>query len=152
MSIENLFLLQERRGLVFCQEDRAILCRDCDDSIHSANQLTMKHGRFLLTGARLSATPLASASHLKEVTELDSNGVINNKPAVYPTISLVPSNGGSSSGSSSISDYLTKTLPGYRVEDLLDDDGSGLYKVCRFFTFASLFVHFCARLLLILVL
>ncbi|XP_002462312.2 uncharacterized protein LOC8056197 [Sorghum bicolor] len=41
--------------LVFCVEDRAILCPDCDDPIHSANDLTAKHTRFLLVGAKLSA-------------------------------------------------------------------------------------------------
>lgn len=41
---------------MFCQQDRAILCRECDGPIHSANELTMKHDRFLLTGIKLSAT------------------------------------------------------------------------------------------------
>ncbi|PWZ28974.1 B-box zinc finger protein 20 [Zea mays] len=47
---------KEWRGLVFCMEDRAILCPDCDDPIHSAYDLTAKHTRFLLVGAKLSAT------------------------------------------------------------------------------------------------
>ncbi|KAG6598479.1 B-box zinc finger protein 21, partial [Cucurbita argyrosperma subsp. sororia] len=47
---------RERRGLLFCQQDRAILCRECDDPIHSANELTMKHDRFLQIGIKLSAT------------------------------------------------------------------------------------------------
>ncbi|XP_023537094.1 B-box zinc finger protein 20-like [Cucurbita pepo subsp. pepo] len=47
---------RERRGFLFCQQDRAILCRECDDPIHSANELTMKHDRFLLTGIKLSTT------------------------------------------------------------------------------------------------
>ncbi|CAL9084059.1 unnamed protein product [Musa textilis] len=51
---------QEKRAILFCQEDRAILCSECDAAIHSANRLTMKHGRFLLTGARLSAAPLSA--------------------------------------------------------------------------------------------
>lgn len=40
--------------MVFCQEDRAILCRECDDSIHKANEHTQKHNRFLLSGVKLS--------------------------------------------------------------------------------------------------
>lgn len=103
-------LLQERRGFVFCQEDRAILCRDCDDPIHSANQLTMKHSRFLLTGARLSAAPSSEKSiNVEKSSVISSN---NNE-----------------SSSSSISEYLTKTIPGYRVEDLLVDDTYELHKV-----------------------
>ena len=50
---------QEKRGLLFCKEDRAILCRDCDVSVHTASELTMRHTRFLLTGVRLSAEPAA---------------------------------------------------------------------------------------------
>ncbi|KAK4744059.1 hypothetical protein SAY87_010371 [Trapa incisa] len=48
---------QEKRAFLFCQQDRAILCRECDVPIHSANEHTQKHNRFLLTGVKLSATP-----------------------------------------------------------------------------------------------
>ncbi|XP_061366458.1 B-box zinc finger protein 21-like [Gastrolobium bilobum] len=47
---------QEKRAFMFCQQDRAILCKDCDLSIHSANEHTQKHDRFLLTGVKLSAS------------------------------------------------------------------------------------------------
>ncbi|XP_030527345.1 B-box zinc finger protein 20-like [Rhodamnia argentea] len=47
---------QERRAFLFCQQDRAILCRECDLPIHTANEHTQKHNRFLLTGVKLSAT------------------------------------------------------------------------------------------------
>ncbi|KAK2660644.1 hypothetical protein Ddye_007177 [Dipteronia dyeriana] len=47
---------QVKRAFLFCQQDRAILCRDCDVPIHSANEHTQKHNRFLLTGVRLSST------------------------------------------------------------------------------------------------
>ncbi|TKY75213.1 B-box zinc finger protein 21 [Spatholobus suberectus] len=46
---------QERRAFVFCQQDRAVLCKECDVPIHSANDLTKKHNRFLLTGIKFSA-------------------------------------------------------------------------------------------------
>ncbi|XVF36014.1 hypothetical protein REPUB_Repub19eG0021600 [Reevesia pubescens] len=49
-------ICQEKRAFLFCQQDRAILCRDCDVPIHSANEHTQKHNRFLLTGVKLSAT------------------------------------------------------------------------------------------------
>lgn len=39
---------------MFCQEDRAILCRECDIPIHKVNEHTQKHNRFLLTGVKLS--------------------------------------------------------------------------------------------------
>ncbi|KAL9259746.1 B-box zinc finger protein 20-like protein [Drosera capensis] len=63
-------ICQERRAFLFCREDRAILCRECDVSIHRANEHTQRHSRFLLTGVKLSssysdsaaATALASSS------------------------------------------------------------------------------------------
>ncbi|KAK6115280.1 hypothetical protein DH2020_007549 [Rehmannia glutinosa] len=48
-------ICQERRAFLFCQQDRAILCRECDISIHKTNEHTQKHTRFLLTGVKLSA-------------------------------------------------------------------------------------------------
>jgi hypothetical protein len=57
---ESVFdVVQEKRGLLFCKDDRAILCRDCDVSVHTASELTMRHTRFLLTGVWLSAEPAA---------------------------------------------------------------------------------------------
>lgn len=109
---------KERRGLVFCVEDRAILCAGCDEPIHSANELTAKHSRFLLVGAKLSApfvdqeipSPEGSSDEPDDVAAEDS--------------SLDDSHGGGGGGSSSISDYLTNICPGWRVEDLLLDDAA----------------------------
>ncbi|GAB4839454.1 hypothetical protein Ancab_028976 [Ancistrocladus abbreviatus] len=46
-------ICQEKKALLFCQQDRAILCRDCDLPIHTANEHTQRHNRFLLTGIKL---------------------------------------------------------------------------------------------------
>uniref|UniRef100_J3LFA1 B box-type domain-containing protein n=1 Tax=Oryza brachyantha TaxID=4533 RepID=J3LFA1_ORYBR len=79
-------ICQEKRGFLFCKEDRAILCRECDAPVHSTSELTMRHSR--------PQAPAPATSH------------------------------GGSSGSSSISEYLTKTLPGWHVEDFLVDDAT----------------------------
>ncbi|KAI3959126.1 hypothetical protein MKX01_023802 [Papaver californicum] len=55
-EIPRCDICQERRAFLFCREDRAILCQECDISIHTANELTKKHNRFLLTGVKLSST------------------------------------------------------------------------------------------------
>ncbi|GAB2291769.1 hypothetical protein Dimus_026023 [Dionaea muscipula] len=47
-------ICQERRAFLFCLEDRAILCTECDVSIHRANEHTQSHSRFLLTFLKLS--------------------------------------------------------------------------------------------------
>ena len=37
--------LQEERAVLFCSEDRAVICRQCDLMIHTANEFTAKHHR-----------------------------------------------------------------------------------------------------------
>ncbi|KAH6555255.1 hypothetical protein KP509_1Z270000 [Ceratopteris richardii] len=53
-------ICQEKNGYFFCLEDRAVLCRNCDYSIHSKNALTGKHKRYLITGLRVGLQALAS--------------------------------------------------------------------------------------------
>nr|AXY87612.1 B-box zinc finger protein-like protein [Cymbidium goeringii] len=112
-------ICQERRGFVFCKEDRAILCHECDSPIHTANGLTMKHSRFILTGTRLSSASIT-------VSSPSSGQSISKNKASEPFSSHM-----ADCSSSNISEYLIKMLPGYRVEDfLLDDsvDGDAFYQ------------------------
>ncbi|KAG6408794.1 hypothetical protein SASPL_131817 [Salvia splendens] len=98
-------ICQERSAFLFCQEDRAILCRECDVPIHKANQHTQKHTRFLLTGVTLSASPLPESA----------------PPPPKATSTTPPAKGTTPAAqTSSISEYLIETLPGWHVEDLLD--------------------------------
>ncbi|KAJ8461561.1 hypothetical protein OPV22_034487 [Ensete ventricosum] len=131
-------ICQEKRGFLFCQEDRAILCRDCDASVHSANHLTMKHNRFILTGVHLSAAPISSSPSPESVAEAKTSTKSavpmsnQNKASVAdgstPIASTSTTTGSSATAAgtvtSSISEYLTKTCPGWRVEDLLVDDAA----------------------------
>ncbi|XP_022944246.1 B-box zinc finger protein 20-like [Cucurbita moschata] len=55
-------ICQVRRAFLFCLEDRAILCRECDIPIHGASEHTQKHSRFLLTGVKVSPSPATSSS------------------------------------------------------------------------------------------
>ncbi|XP_071689523.1 B-box zinc finger protein 24-like [Rutidosis leptorrhynchoides] len=53
-------ICQEKTAFIFCVEDRALFCRDCDEPIHSAGSLAANHQRFLATGIRValsSSTP-----------------------------------------------------------------------------------------------
>ncbi|CAN6279366.1 unnamed protein product [Urochloa humidicola] len=109
-------ICQEKRGLLFCKEDRAILCRDCDVSVHTASELTMRHTRFLLTGVRLSAEPAASPAPAPPSEDENSSG------GSFPSAAAPATSHGSDS--SSISEYLTKTLPGWHVEDFLVDEAA----------------------------
>lgn len=150
--------MQEKRAILFCQEDRAILCRECDAAIHSTNHLTMKHSRFLLTGVRFSAAPLSAPDTEAAAAANSRDGAIwkskKGKAMVAdPTAAVVPGNpiktaafpsasasfsATSSGNASSISEYLTKTCPGWHVEDLLVEDTAaapamdGFFEVCNY--------------------
>ncbi|MED6179695.1 hypothetical protein PIB30_003019 [Stylosanthes scabra] len=132
-------ICQDRRAYLFCKEDRAILCRECDLPIHKANQHTQNHSRFLLTGVKLSATSFdttasssvtsstearTSRSRLKRSTSTafrssSSNNNIEDNINIIPVATTSNSDTASPS-TSSISEYLIQTIPGYCFEDLLD--------------------------------
>jgi hypothetical protein len=47
-------ICQEKSGFFFCVDDRALLCRHCDLSIHSVNSLSSNHKRFLIPGIQVA--------------------------------------------------------------------------------------------------
>ncbi|XP_052733933.1 B-box zinc finger protein 22 [Vigna angularis] len=84
-------ICQEMVGYFFCLEDRALLCRNCDVSIHTVNACVSGHQRFLLTGVRvgLEATePGASSSSVKsqsgEKTSDDKSSSISRNVSSMP--------------------------------------------------------------------
>ncbi|ESQ27580.1 hypothetical protein EUTSA_v10018860mg [Eutrema salsugineum] len=131
-------ICQEKKALLFCQQDRAILCKDCDSSIHSANEHTKKHDRFLLTGVKLSATssvykPTSESSSSSSSQDCSVPGSSISNPPIKKPLSSPQSNNSKIQPSSkvdaalnqwgstsTISEYLIDTLPGWHVEDFLD--------------------------------
>ncbi|KAF9683099.1 hypothetical protein SADUNF_Sadunf05G0176900 [Salix dunnii] len=157
-------ICQDKRAFLFCQQDRAILCRDCDGPIHTANEHTQKHNRFLLTGIKLSATSsvyMSSSSSVTSSVDLvpDSKSQkqqlqqsikkpvpvapVNSNPPTVPNTSstntvinkggdnLVTSEGFGSTTSSTISEYLMETLPGWHVEEFLDSSPTTPFGFCK---------------------
>ncbi|XP_076914217.1 B-box zinc finger protein 21-like [Bidens hawaiensis] len=133
-------ICQERRAFLFCKEDRAILCRECDAPIHRANEHTKNHTRFLLTGVKLSPTlssyddsfhqtPSSSNSNGSVESSKGFGGSIDQKTGLtnnyYYSYCGVNQEDGGSMG---ISEYLTETLPGWHVDEFLDPYGFGLCK------------------------
>ncbi|CAL5030771.1 unnamed protein product [Urochloa decumbens] len=122
-------ICQERRGFLFCKEDRAILCRECDVPVHTASEMTRRHSRFLLTGVRLSSAPMDSPAQSEERDQQEEEEEEQNSGSPCNADSCGSGGAGttaaaSASDGSSISEYLTKTLPGWHVEDFLVDDAS----------------------------
>ncbi|KAH0710964.1 hypothetical protein KY290_011223 [Solanum tuberosum] len=91
-------ICQETVGFFFCLEDRALLCRKCDISIHTVNAYVSSHQRFLLTGVKVGLEPLgpsASASSgkspsIQKVAEQESPPI---PKSVAPLSSVTPSEG-----------------------------------------------------------
>ncbi|KAL8250579.1 hypothetical protein R6Q59_034272 [Mikania micrantha] len=110
-------ICKEEKALMFCHQDRAILCKNCDFAIHKVNEHKLNHCRFLLTGVKLSPVALLSTA---------GNGVVHEqkpKSRDQEPITVKKQGNGSGHGStaaSSISEYLIETLPGWHVEDFLD--------------------------------
>lgn len=116
-------ICQERRAFLFCQQDRALLCKECDVPIHKANEHTQKHARFLLSGVKLSAaSTLYSASD--DVVPVKPASTAHGTPS--PAKSTTPQS--TTTTTSSISEYLMETLPGWHVEDLLDSSSPSPYQ------------------------
>ncbi|KAK1435884.1 hypothetical protein QVD17_01656 [Tagetes erecta] len=104
-------ICQDQKAFLFCQQDRAILCKDCDVGIHKLNQHTQNHNRFLLTGVKLSTN-----------TCLAENDVVHDQQvtSLHQQTTNELSMGHGSTSSSSLSKYLIETIPGWHVEDFLD--------------------------------
>ncbi|KAA8527280.1 hypothetical protein F0562_034623 [Nyssa sinensis] len=47
-------ICREKPAFIFCVEDRALFCQDCDEPIHSASSLSANHQRFLATGIQVA--------------------------------------------------------------------------------------------------
>ncbi|CAA3007625.1 B-box zinc finger 22 [Olea europaea subsp. europaea] len=86
-------ICQETVGYFFCLEDRALLCRKCDFSIHSVNSLVSAHQRFLLTGVKVGLKSMDSGSstssmksHSNEkILELEPNFLAKRSTPLSPT-------------------------------------------------------------------
>ncbi|KVI00461.1 B-box zinc finger protein 25-like [Cynara cardunculus var. scolymus] len=103
-------ICQEKTAFIFCVEDRALFCRDCDEPIHSAGSLAANHQRFLATGIRValsssSAQEAPEKSH-HEPPPPSSKNVTDHVPQVVPM--KTPTH--------QVSGY---TSPSWAVDDLL---------------------------------
>ncbi|XP_020267699.1 B-box zinc finger protein 22-like [Asparagus officinalis] len=72
-------ICQEASGYFFCLEDRALFCRNCDVSIHTANSYVSAHRRFLVTGVQVGLEPADPLpSFPKE--QASSSGRVSERP------------------------------------------------------------------------
>lgn len=62
-------ICQDKAAFIFCVEDRALFCKDCDEAIHSASSLAKNHQRFLATGIRVALSSSCNKDALKTQLE-----------------------------------------------------------------------------------
>jgi len=58
-------ICKDAPAVAVCHEDRAFLCRSCDNSIHSDNEHVAQHNRFLFTGVKLENINLGGSKKRK---------------------------------------------------------------------------------------
>lgn len=74
--------MQEKSGYFFCLEDRALLCRQCDVSIHTTSPYVSTHQRFLVTGVRVASQQHSNTTApnlLSSSTSIASSVELSNK-------------------------------------------------------------------------
>ncbi|KAH9610646.1 hypothetical protein KSS87_002961 [Heliosperma pusillum] len=87
-------ICQEAAGYFFCLEDRALLCRKCDISIHTVNSFVSGHQRFLLTGVKVGledAEPGSSSSGGKTQSSEKGSSDADNRAAPKRTAPVISS-------------------------------------------------------------
>ncbi|KAG4955518.1 hypothetical protein GLYMA_15G029500v4 [Glycine max] len=62
-------ICQDKPAFIFCVEDRALFCQDCDEPIHSAGSLSANHQRFLATGIRVASSSNCTKDNEKSHSE-----------------------------------------------------------------------------------
>lgn len=125
-------ICQVDNAYVVCREDRAVLCRRCDLSIHTATKLAEKHQRFLLSGVTLALHPVRSGSEDRSEASED-RGEENEPSTSKSTNHLVPDLGPGSSlvtntkqfaaNNGKNDKFMATSVPHWRVDELLDIPG-----------------------------
>ncbi|KAK4387945.1 B-box zinc finger protein 24 [Sesamum angolense] len=62
-------ICRDKAAFIFCVEDRALFCKDCDEPIHSASSFAAKHQRYLATGIRVALTSTCNKESSKSQME-----------------------------------------------------------------------------------
>ncbi|XP_047334997.1 B-box zinc finger protein 24-like [Impatiens glandulifera] len=78
-------ICQEKPAFIFCVEDRALFCQDCDEPIHSANKHAADHQRFLATGIRVALGSRSNNNNNNDAPPPNSITSSSSKPSHPPT-------------------------------------------------------------------
>lgn len=88
-------ICQEKTAFIFCVEDRALFCRDCDEPIHSTGSIASNHQRLLATGIQVALSSKCAQNTEKLCSDPPSHNSqpITSKalPTPQPSICTSPS-------------------------------------------------------------
>lgn len=123
-------ICQEKTGYFFCLEDRALLCRQCDVSVHTINNLVAAHQRFLVTGVKVGLEPSNPISYPIN-TFAQSSDTTNQKPQTLRNgpreVSATSyqavhkgAGGGGTARRGTVSEYFSELLPLWRMDEFLN--------------------------------
>uniref|UniRef100_A0ACD5V5D1 Uncharacterized protein n=1 Tax=Avena sativa TaxID=4498 RepID=A0ACD5V5D1_AVESA len=104
---------QDKAAFVFCVEDRALFCGDCDESIHLQGTLSANHQRYLATGIRVGFSSVCSAHADHHPPAPPSS---NSKP---PAAAVVPKAPAPVAAAQEVPSSPFMSPSGWAVEDLL---------------------------------
>lgn len=108
-------ICQEKSGYFFCLEDRALLCRQCDVSIHTASPYVSSHQRFLVTGVRVAPQRHSSGSTAADPSNSTTSIASSGEPPDKKPLSLSSSAGATPAG------YSVDQMAGFRPHWPLDE-------------------------------
>ncbi|PIN03505.1 hypothetical protein CDL12_23977 [Handroanthus impetiginosus] len=77
-------ICRDKAAFIFCVEDRALFCKDCDEPIHSANSLAAKHQRYLATGIQVALSSACNNTSSKSQME-PRPPTSNSQPSAFET-------------------------------------------------------------------
>ena len=108
---------QEKPAFIFCVEDRALFCRDCDEPIHVPGTLSGNHQRYLATGIRVGFSSVCGAGASADADALPPPKGGASKPAAAAGAAKAPASKPAQPQEVPSSPFLPPS--GWAVEDLL---------------------------------
>ncbi|PKA55789.1 Salt tolerance protein [Apostasia shenzhenica] len=97
-------ICQDKAAFIFCVEDRALFCQDCDEAIHIAGTLSGNHQRLLATGIRVGLVPVQNNDLEKHHPEPPNGNSMVQAPKIPAKSQLAPST--SSAAAWAVEDFL----------------------------------------------
>ncbi|KAL6899626.1 hypothetical protein ACP4OV_006284 [Aristida adscensionis] len=111
---------QEKAAFIFCVEDRALFCRDCDEPIHVPGTLSGNHQRYLATGIRVGFASASACAGADDAHDADHHAAPHCRKPAAAQPSPPPPAQAASSEAQQVPPSPPEFLPqGWAVDELL---------------------------------